>query len=343
VALLALVTLMTLVAPAARAAPPILPDRRADPLPLGTVAPGPSDPRCLPGLDCPGFTVTCPNLNRPAPGYIEVRPAEGEVQGMVVLLSGGPGTDYWEEGDSGVETFLGNLTERGLTVLRVRWRMGWLQATAGERAGPKQTGCRPATLLAWIHDVLYVPLELDPPPQTCGYCVAGQSGGASEVGYALSFYGIDPLVDVAAMSGGPTYADIAPGCLDPFDRKFYDAFHRSLLDGAYGFRRSSGPCFEMSDDWGPRWAADSIEVGGTYVYGETRVAFIEGMGDQTGAPQHGDAYIGALSSTPFVVVYVVRGMAHAIGDSVEGLTILVDELSPGGPGRFRRGPGPDST
>ena len=162
----------------------------------------------------------------------------------------------------------------------------------------------------------------------CGFCLLGNSAGASQIGYALSFYGLGQIVDAAIMSGGPPHAAIARGCLK--EPTFtYDLISSTTLDESWGYAGASdGPCSMHDPSWTNRWDQASLEVGGTYVLRHTRIRFIFVSGDPTVAPAHGQLYVEALQAahTPMLKVQTIPGDAHTIQLLPNGRDALVTAL-----------------
>ncbi|CAN5742268.1 hypothetical protein BH20ACT2_BH20ACT2_09930 [soil metagenome] len=245
-----------------------------------------------------------------------------------MFFSGGPGKDFYAEDNSATEV-LATLGEQGLEVVQVRWSFGWLRAAPGEQAGPAALACRPATVVGWVHDNYAEQAEGaagEAPPGTCGFCLTGNSGGASQIAYALSHYGLAPLVDVLVASSGPPHAQLGKGCLrtqgeEPY---WFEASNRQVIDSSYGADREGGPCVSSDASFVPRFDADSIDLGGEdYRYLTTRVHFIVSPGDSVVAVRARDlAEKLRQSGSPWVTVQEVPDMTHNIQQSPEGLAAL---------------------
>jgi hypothetical protein len=306
----------------------------ADPRALGTLTLlSTSDPTCPSGFACQGFEVTCPGIQASLDGFVAEATAVDPVRGVVLFFSGGSGTSWWTEGSSDALLFMTKLTEQGLMPIQVRWTEDWEAASAGEQAGPATMACRPATVIDWSHEALYLPLGLQPVPESCGFCVTGNSGGASAVMYGLAFYGLDGIVDVAVPTSGPPHAALAKGCLgEPADYAFpTNAVIR--LDSSYGYLdelTDPGPCIQHDASFTAQWDADSVDLGGDdYVYETSRVHFILGGLDDGAAPVHAEELYAKLvqSGSPFVSAETVPTMGHRLALSVPGLKALLATLA----------------
>lgn len=143
----------------------------------------------LPGSRCSVLTVQCPAI---ADMDVELRASpdsDGPLVGVVVLGSGGNGTRW----SNGYRSLARALSSDRFRVIERRWRSeraaGWLEG--GMSAG----ACRYATLVRWIAE--------NETPSGAPLCVSGNSGGAGEIGTALTRQDLDTVVDLAVMTSGP--------------------------------------------------------------------------------------------------------------------------------------------
>jgi hypothetical protein len=302
------------------------------PLPLGTLTlTGATDSSCPSGHTCRGFKVGCPGVRRTARGFLARASARTQARGLVVISTGGRGTRWFSEKGSQAATFVSDLRRDGFVVVQLRWVDSWLVSAPGEDAGSGHLGCRPATVVKWVHDHWFLPLGVPAGPVgRCGFCITGNSGGASQSSYALSHYGLDSLLDAVVPSGGPPHAAQTKGCLrnagqEPY---WYASGSASTIDSSYGFQGTSGPCALHDASFAPRWDEESVDTGGSdYVHEQTRVHIILGGADGTSAPAHARDYANRLrtSGSPYVTVQVIPGMGHSIVNSA-GLTALRSAL-----------------
>ena len=116
--------------------------------------------------------------------------------------------------------------------------------------GPAHLACRSASLIQWLHDTYYLPMGVSAAPLQCGFCLTGNSGGASQIAYSLAFYGLGDIVDAVVETGGPPHAALDKACLN--DPGFgYSERLDSVLDISYGFYRPElGPVPEARPDLG---------------------------------------------------------------------------------------------
>ena len=309
------------------------PGATGDPLPLGTVTTtSDTDPSCPADHSCQGIEVSCPSVSAPARGFVATAQPTSQVRGLVMLASGGPGNLWWSEVTSLGAPFVDSLRADGFVVVQLRWVDPWLASAPSEDAGPGHLACRPATVVRWVYDNQYVPLGL-PAIQVgrCGFCISGNSGGSSQVAYALSFYGLDSILDAVIPTSGPVHAAQAKGCLqNPAEQAYwYDAGFAATIDSAYGFSAGQGPCANHDPGFLPRWTAESADTGANDLfYPSTRLMVIVGGQDSSYAPAHARdfAAVAALAGSPYVTVQTVPKMGHRIQASADGLAALHDAL-----------------
>ncbi|MGH2978690.1 MAG: hypothetical protein ACRDLQ_03515, partial [Solirubrobacterales bacterium] len=301
----------------------------AAPLPLGTLTlNSETDPNCPAGSTCQGFQVTCPGVQLQADGFLATAPATSSSRAVVVLASGGGGGGWWA-GSMLPTQFIADLRADGFTVVQLRWADRWLRAASGEDAGSAHLACRPATAYSWVHDNVYVPLGIDDPHRVgrCGFCISGNSGGASQSSYALSHYGLDQILDAVVPTSGPPHAAQAKGCLRNAGEEayWYSASNMSTIDSSYGFVSTSGPCALHDPVWVPRWDEESVDTQGSdYFHDRTRAHVILGGNDNGSSPAHARDYVARLEAegTPYLTSELVPSMPHGIQASADGLAAL---------------------
>jgi hypothetical protein len=224
----------------------------------------------------------------------------------------------------------------GYEVIIVSWddRTPWLQAAPGEEVGPKLLACRPATAVKWIHDNIYEPLGSQAGGEgLCGFCMTGNSGGASQIAYSLSFYGIAAMVNAAVLTGGPPHTALDQACVGPERDLEFDTDSASTIDLSYGFiSPGSGPCARHDESFAGQWEKDSIDSGGVYKFPHTRIVFIFVDGDPTPGPSHGMIYYDKLKSAGSPLVKAPEGIpghTHTIMSLPDGRAAVEDALVSG--------------
>ncbi len=153
----------------------------------------------LPGTACQTLTIACPDIEDLD---VEVRitpPAAGVAErGTINIGSGGGGQGFsYDEG-----TLLPALAAAGFRLVQRGWADGWTSNVNGN--GLVAASCRYATLAHWVRDTLVGPHPL---------CATGNSGGAAELGQALTRWNLDAIFDYAVPTSGPGMARVDYACL----------------------------------------------------------------------------------------------------------------------------------
>jgi hypothetical protein len=210
------------------------------------------------------------------------------------------------------------LSGAGFRIVQLQWIDSWLVAAPGKEEGHMRLGCRPATVARWVYDHLHE-------PATGAFCATGNSGGAAQVSYMLSHYGLKDILAAAVPTAGPPKGRLDRAC-DPDDPAYIrDAAMRKLNDTGFGFvppgdLRSlnpndvpaSGPCSRGDTSFREKLRAASVASGdGDYIYPQTMVWFVfEGIDSEAAAL--GTTYYDLLikSGSPLVNKTVVPGVDH---------------------------------
>jgi hypothetical protein len=245
-----------------------------------------------------------------------------------MYFSGETGQRPWVTSSSAQATlpFVQSLAGAGLMNVMVAWVEPWLVSAPGEEAGTARLACRAASLVRFVHDRMYTPLGANPRPEQCGFCLVGESGGASEVAYTLGRYGLAGIVDRAVMVGGMPFASIQKGCLRTTSPFYYGPTATRFIDAAYGFLPSQrGPCSAGKASFQDRWIEDSVNSPDAVLsYPHTGLEIIEGSEDTSPAIPLGGDYIDALraAGTPFLHVQMVPGLSHGVASDPNGLVAV---------------------
>jgi hypothetical protein len=306
------------------------------PWPLGTFRLEGGHPSCPAGYRCSKFSISgCSNVAKSAEGVLaQASPPPGRTtRGLVAFFSGHEGEHWWSDPGDLARSFLDRLRRRdGFVVVQVKWLDPWLKAPHGEDSGSAHLACRPATVVDWVYRTVYLPLGIQTGTGVCGFCITGNSGGASQAAYALSHYGLDGILAAAVLTSGPPHAAEEKGCLPGYPGYPYDGNGVQILDYSSGFSdegADQGPCSRQDPSWTARWEEESVDTGANDVaYPDTRVAFVIGAEDTGASPFHAADFRDLLQEDPanMVVWTVVEGMEHTIQDSPAGLAALEDAL-----------------
>jgi hypothetical protein len=282
-----------------------------------------------PTTDCPNnfvcnnFTVTCPDID-PINGVIADSKPAGSISRVALFLSAGTGKEWWSDHDTGfVGGFFRSLRKQGTEIIQIKWNdIAWEQSPTNIAYGEEAVGCRPATAIQWVHDHY--------PAAAAIFAVTGQSGGAAQLGYAMTSYGLADSVNIAVFTSGPPMAAITKGCLQ-VPRYGYSTANAQIIDLSYGYNSMTGPgpCQSHDPSWTDTWNANSVETGGSdYLYPSTIVDFIIGGADPSSAPEHALSYFDVLydHGQQNMQWQVVPTMQHDIVASQPGLDLLAADL-----------------
>lgn len=253
---------------------------------------------------------------------------------MILFLTGADGTTYYSGDDPGT-TESGAAMERlrslGFVIVQLRWdQPGWQSARVGRANGPVTQACLPATVIAYVHDTYYVPLGVTGPEGECGFCVTGNSSGASVAGYALARFGLDSIIDRAVLSSGPTHASLTRGCYGIPGYK-YAFSNRRHIDLTYGFAAdvTAGPCHRRDPAFAEAFERDSLvssSVEGDFSH-PGPVTMVLGALDSSRWHNMARLYEDELVAGGTVVNFVVvPGAGHNLKETAVGMDVIESEL-----------------
>ena len=325
-ALIGLAAFMTLfISCSGSGAPTEIGDPPAPTLTLGTAQMNSAqDPLCRPGTVCQGIAVTCAGVIRTIPAFVAVSNPTGSPRGVVVFTTGSGGETYALAGNAR-SALLDQLRADGFKVVQLRWDANWIEAARGNDAGTARLACRPATAFKWIHDIHFVPLGIQRSTNgRCGFCITGNSGGATQVSFALSHYALDNILDGVFPTGGPPHAALAKACMRRTgEEDFWFADDtRAFIDRGFGFYEN-GPCYRSDASFIDRWNQASVATGATggsdYTHPVTRIHFIRGEFDD-GMRAPSEEYRARLiaGGSPWVSMEIAAGTQHAVLGSEVG-------------------------
>jgi hypothetical protein len=215
----------------------------------------------LPGTRCQLVEVACPGIPALRAQVRITDPATAaDARGTILFGTGGGGESFYDGGRNAA-LMMRALAEDGFRVVQRAWLEQWESGGAGLAAA----ACRYATLLTWVSGELHTEGAL---------CATGNSGGSAEIGYALSRFGREEILDLAVPTGGPVMSRVDLGCLD-FDAWVddcqmvpdgttcepatiqcnYEGTNFDHIDGAY---LPATPCESHDDAFATTLLADSI-------------------------------------------------------------------------------------
>jgi hypothetical protein len=286
--------------------------------------------RCPQGYNCNRFQVAeCPKVAESAIGELAIGPGYGSPRGLVMFFTGKNGRAWWTDTRDRYN-FAEQLRGLGFTIVQVRWSDSWLVSAPGEIAGIAHLACRPATVIKYVHKQYYVPLGLNPARGEAGFAITGNSGGASQVAYSLSHYGLDRILDVVIPTGGPPHSALAKSCSKKVaDKKYWLTLsQRKFVDEGFGFFSGDGPCAAGDASYIPRWKKESTSKGGSdHYHPKTRIHFILGKKDHQMRNIARDYYLRLKhAKSPHVTWEVVSDTQHTVSDTQQGLTALMNAI-----------------
>lgn len=273
---------------------------------------------CGDGSRCIRFLVECPEVAEPVRGYMVIDDPDGPSRGTVATFSGGDGSWYLpkEGGPSGLMAYRaawGELRDEGFRIVQVVWEGGWVDAAPASHEGLDKLSCRPATATAWIADNL---TDAGTP-----LCAVGGSGGAAQVSYLLSHYGLEDRLALVLPFTGYWMGRIDLGCLDddPLNSSLhYSDQARGFIDRTMGYPAGEGPCSRRDPSARQAFEAASIALGGNdYVHPNTLVYIVLAGSDDVGALAQGHTHYERLirEGSPEVKLDILPGAPHGLGEA----------------------------
>jgi hypothetical protein len=273
--------------------------------------------QCADGT-CYEIRVTCPEVAAPARARLKVvAPSGASPRGTILFATGLFGFGLYEQIGGETRRILADLSAAGFRTVQLEWIDSWLIASPGKEEGHVRLACRPATVARWVHDHFYEPLP------SAAFCATGQSGGAAQVSYMLSHYGLKEILAMVVPSGGPPMGRIDRLCSPDDPAYIRPEGTRKLIDTGFGFVPPGdprtlngkdvpaiGPCSRGDVSFREKFRQASVASGeGDYVYPQTMVWFVfEGVEDS--ALLSGTTYYDLLvrAGSPFVGKTVVPGV-----------------------------------
>ena len=258
---------------------------------------------------CYTFTSSSSQVFETKTGILKIDEPEGETIGTIAMYTGGLGTFFYSENEQG-NAIIEESLKKGYRVIQIKWNEGWFKGSEEKREGFRKLAVHPASITQYVFDNL---VEKDKP-----FILFGGSGGAAQIAYMLSFYGIDTITDKAIVFSGFWMGRLDIGCFDakPLNsRLHYSERARTSIDQSLGFNQETkGPCELYDTSYNDMYKNSSISYGGNYFYPSTKVYLIYGGNDEVGALNQGLTYYEQLSSarSPNVHMQVIEGVGHGI-------------------------------
>ena len=291
--------------------------------PTGTVevTAGPVD---CDGEECYDITVRCSNVAAPAKARLKVGGAAEK--GTILFTTGGPGT-FQYGGVFQSRKILYNTRAAGFRSVQLEWVDSWLIGSPGQEEGHARLACRSATVAQWVYD------NLIGEDESKVFCATGHSGGATQVSYMLSHYGLEDILSLIVPTGGPPMGRMDLTCMMGMHGRGLEG----LLDQGFGYMTpGSGPCSSHDPKFMETLRLASVASGeGDYVHPQTMVAFISegieslrlGYGVAMGMTYH-DLLV--REGSPLIRNDVVTGVTHAgetgLYNTQKGIDLISDTL-----------------
>ena len=207
-------------------------------------------------------------------------------------------------------------------------QLQWIESWFGEgwyKEVMDRAACCSATVAEWVYDNLHAQSE------STALCATGHSGGASQVSYMLSHYGLEDILSLVVPTGGPPHARIDWMCVDDTPNAAF-AFPPGVFPAGEG-----GPFAPLRPSTESLRLSSVASGDGDYVHPQTLIWFVfEGMGGMEVA--HGEFYHALLinEGSPLVRKDIVPGVTHGgatgLNRSREGTNrvrdILINECRP---------------
>ena len=129
--------------------------------------------------------------------------------GQVMLTTGGSGKGLYRAGGE-FETdedypgkMMDELLDDGHKLVEVAWREdGHWEPREESEVGSISKSCRFATAAHWAYENLH---------DRGLFGAQGNSGGSAQIGFGLAYYGLEDILDVANLGGGPPPCPISSG------------------------------------------------------------------------------------------------------------------------------------
>lgn len=283
-------------------------------------------PECPAGSTCRSIEVSCPAVKTAAPAYLSVAEPTAPPRGTLLFTTGGSGMG-WAFRARDREALMEQLLGDGFRIVQLAWATNWLESSPGDTAGTAHLGCRPATVVKWVHETYFLPLGIARSSNgRCGFCITGNSGGATQSSYPLSHYRLEEILDAVIPTGGPPHSALSKSCLlRPGEAGYqYPPNTREFLDRGFGFFDGNGPCVRQDPSFTNRWDQASVATGGTdYNHPRTRVHFVFGENDEAQQTVGGD-YADRLRNegSPWVTSEIAAATGHGTMGTEQGRSAI---------------------
>lgn len=202
-------------------------------LPLGSIVVLEEQGDCR-GLECMILRVSCPRVDDITANLIVTGSGSA---GTILLTTGGDGSAIYSHGrgdnrfadPEAIPTIIAAFTDDGYRLVEVAWPGGWfLEPSDSTGVGTITLACRFATVAHWAHDNLH---------EGGFFAAQGNSGGSAQIAFGLAYYGLDEILDLANLGGGPPPCPLRIGDVRPdqfdclFGQEGFDESYEPFLSG----------------------------------------------------------------------------------------------------------------
>ena len=294
---------------------------------LGSVQFISSDSTCSQrASDCWQVRVTCPSLSS-IDARLRIRNSTITAKGAVIFAEGGSGKAFWGNQSTAASFALIDLNNSGFNTIEISWDSAWWSdpsaSLSGAFDGYPTVACRPATVAKYIRDTF------NATDSGLAFCASGNSGGSTQVGFMLSHYGLDSILDLAVPTSGPPVSRVDIGCFQTpgYESMWYTDDTASTIDQVFRTAKQ-GPCLTKNLTYEELYRNASVSVGGNYLYPSTYVHFVFGANDTTSAVGQGRFHFDTLlqAATPMLGQEFIAGTGHQVHRSEAGAGAIRDKI-----------------
>lgn len=313
-------------------APPVTPTTssptpKPSPVVVSPVSPvvAPSGVRLISSTPCSGSTcytlgVTCEGITEKQIMLQATSPASPK--GTVVLGTGGHSNVLYSRQSTEQNQTVKTLVDNNFEVFELYWKNGW--PSASDDAGFRKAMCGYAEAVQWIAS------SKAKQPQTM--CAQGNSAGGFAIGYGLSLYGLENILDMVVLSGGPPTSRLDVSCFGSTDPALQgavwslDIAGRQIVDVAMGWSRTGSYCKKGGPSSADRVKAlqDTSLVSPTetrdYSFPRTKVNFVNSETDYANAT--GKLYYDVITTAK--AWYQIPGDEHGVDQTAVGAKKIRD-------------------
>ncbi|GEM_PF-3119111 len=297
---------------------------KPNPVPASPVE-APSGVRLISSASCGGSTcytlgVTCEGLTEKQIMLQATSPESPK--GAVVLGTGGHSNVLYSRQSTEQQQTVKTLVDNNFEVFELYWKSGW--PSAADDAGFRKAMCGYAQAVQWIAS------SKAKQPQTM--CAQGNSAGGFAIGYGLSSYGLESVLDMVILSGGPPTSRLDVSCFGSTNSALQgavwslDIVGRQIVDVAMGWSRTGSYCRKGGPSSVDRVKIlqDTSLVSPTetrdYSFPKTKVNFVNSETDYANAT--GKLYYDVITTAK--AWYQISGDEHGVDQTANGAKKIRD-------------------